>query len=138
MPLVTAPVRVVDVRSRVAKVQAKFGCAMLMGNMAGAVIVFSYLGFILPAPQRFFTANIIALVAYNFIASVVCCAVSGMAFRPLVRFAKEGRAATAEERTYIVRHPLRQAMLNFVVWMGSGISPVVRCHHDHAQAGGQA
>ena len=119
LPLVTAPVRVVDVRSRVAKVQAKFGCAMLMGNMAGAVIVFSYLGFILPAPQRFFTANIIALFAYNFVASVVCCAVSGLAFRPLVQFAKEGRAATAAERTYIVRHPLRQAALNFVVWMGS-------------------
>ncbi|MDQ1746243.1 MAG: adenylate cyclase [Frankiaceae bacterium] len=119
MPLVTAPVRVADVRSRVAKVQAKFGAAMLMGNMAGAVIVFSYLGFILPRPQRFFIANLIALVAYNLLASAVCCVVSGWAFRPLVRFAREGRPATPAERTYIVRHPLRQALLNFVVWMGS-------------------
>jgi adenylate cyclase len=119
MPLVTAPVRVADVRSRVAKVQAKFGAAMLMGNMAGAVIVFSYLGFILPRPQRFFIANLIALVAYNLLASAVCCVISGWAFRPLVRFAREGRPATPAERTYIVRHPLRQALLNFVVWMGS-------------------
>jgi len=119
LPLVTAPVRVADVRSRVAKVQAKFGCAMLMVNMTGAVIVFSYLGFILPAPQRFFTANLIALVAYNVLASALCCAVSGYAFRPLVRFAKDGRPATAAERTYIVRYPLRQMVINFVTWIGS-------------------
>jgi len=119
VPAVSVPVRVADVRSRVARVQAKFGCAMLLNNMAGALIVFSYLGFVLPAPQRFFTDNIIALIAYNLLASAACCAVSGYAFRPLVRFAKEGRAATPAERTYIVRHPLRQTVLNFVVWMGS-------------------
>jgi len=119
VPAVAAPARTAEVRSRLRDVQAKFGCAMLLGNMAGAVIVFSYLGFILPAPQRFFTDNIIALISYNLFASAVCCLVSGYAFRPLVRFAREGRAATPAERTYIVRHPLRQAILNFVVWMGS-------------------
>lgn len=119
LPLVTAPVRVADVRSRLVQVQARFGCAMLMVNMTGAVIVFSYLGFILPAPQRFFTDNVIALLAYNLLASALCCVASGYAFRPLVRFAKEGRPATAEERTYIVRHPLRQTVINFVTWMGS-------------------
>src|SRR5438067_7124286 len=119
VPLVAVPARVARVRSRLRKVQARFGCAMLLVNLAGALIVFSYLGFVLPAPQRFFVDNLIALVAYNVLASLVCCAVSGLAFRPLVGFAKEGRPATADERTYIVRHPLRQAVLNFVVWMGS-------------------
>ena len=119
VPAVSVPARAADVRSRLHQVQAKFGCAMLLGNLAGAAIVFSYLGFILPAPQRFFTDNVIALISYNVFASAVCCVVSGYAFRPLVRFAKEGRAATPAERTYIVRHPLRQTVLNFIVWMGS-------------------
>jgi len=117
--MVTTSVRGTDVRSRLARIQARFGAAMLMGNLAGAVIVFSYLGFILPRPQRFFIDNLVALAAYNLLASAVCCAASGYAFRPLVRFAREGRAATPAERTYIVRHPLRQALLNFVTWMGS-------------------
>lgn len=114
-----SPARAADVRPRLARVSAKFGCAMLAGNLAGAVIVFSYLGFILPTPQRLFVDNLIALVAYNLFAGVLCSAVSAYAFQPLVRFAREGRPATAAERTYIVRHPLRQAVLNFVMWMGS-------------------
>jgi adenylate cyclase len=119
LPAVNVPVRAADVQARLRLVQARFGCAMLLVNLAGAVIVFSYLGFVLPAPQRFFTANIIALLAYNLVASIACCVVSGWAFRPLVAFAREGRPATADERTYIVRHPLRQTIVNFVVWMGS-------------------
>jgi adenylate cyclase len=120
LPAVAAAApRVADVRSRLAKVQGKFGCAMLIGNLGGALIVFSYLGFILPAPQRFFDDNVISLIGYNLFASLVCCVVSGWAFRPLVRFAKEGRLPTPAERTYIVRHPLRQTVINFVTWMGS-------------------
>ncbi len=119
VPAVNVPARAADVRSRLRKVQARFGAAMLLVNTAGALIVFSYLGFILPAPQRFFVDNLIALVAYNVFASFVCGGISGWAFKPLVRFAREGRAATPAERTYIVRHPLRQTVISFVVWMGS-------------------
>src|SRR5438874_13655259 len=86
--------RSVDMRSRLHRIEARYACTMLLVNTAGALIVFSYLGFILPAPQRFFIDNLIALVGYNVLATVVCGAVSGRTFRPLVRFAQEGRAAT--------------------------------------------
>jgi adenylate cyclase len=102
-----------------ARVEAKFGCAMMVANGMGGAIVFFLLGFLLPRAQRFLDANIIALVSYMLFSFVGCAVVSGRAFQPIRQWMKSESPATSVERTYVVRHPLRQGVLNFVFWMGS-------------------
>ena len=92
---------------------------MVTANVIGAVDVFFFLAFLLPQSQRFFNANVIALLAYMAFSFIGCMTVSRRAFQPIREWLKSGRTATAAERTYVVRHPLRQTLLNFVFWMGS-------------------
>ena len=103
----------------VARVDAKFACAMITANVLGALDVFFFLGFLLPRAQRFFNANVIALLAYMAFSFFGCAYVSRRAFAPIRAWVKSGQPATPDQRTYVVRHPLRQALLNFVFWMGS-------------------
>jgi adenylate cyclase len=92
---------------------------MIAANAIGGATVFLLLGFLLPRAQRFLDANVIALASYMLFSFVGCALVSGRALQPIREWVTAERPATAAERTYVVRHPLRQASLNFVFWMGS-------------------
>ena len=101
------------------RLQMHFGVCMMLANIAGGIIVFTFLGFVLPRPQRLLDANIIALVTFLPFSLVVGCAVSARAFQPIRDWVLGERPMTGEARHYIVRHPLRQAIINFCLWMGS-------------------
>ena len=101
------------------RLQMHFGICMMLANIAGGLIVFTFLGFVLPKPQRLLNANIIALGSYLTFSLVAGCAVSARAFQPIRDFVLGDRPMTGEARHYIVRHPLRQAIINFGLWMGS-------------------
>ena len=118
-PVVAGAVRKADQRAVVQRLEFHFGVCMLLANLAGGAIVFLFLGFVLPRSQRLDEANVVALIAYMFFAAVVGCAVSGRAFLPIRAWALGQRPITGADRTYIVRHPLRQALINFGLWVGS-------------------
>jgi adenylate cyclase len=100
-------------------IEAKFGCCMVTANVAGGALVFLLLGFVLPRAERVLDANVIALAAYMIFAVAAGCAWSARAFAPILEWATGGRDVTPADRTYVVRHPLRQSGINFAIWMGS-------------------
>lgn len=101
------------------RLQMHFGLCMVLANIAGGAIVFIFLGCVLPRAQRLLDANVIALVSYMSAAVIVGCVVSGRAFQPIREWAIGDRPITPADRVYVVRHPLRQALINFAIWMGS-------------------
>jgi adenylate cyclase len=92
---------------------------MVVANMAGGAIVFLLLGFELPRAQRYDTLNVIALFAYAAFSVIVGCIWSTYAFRPIRDWAVDGRPVNSDDRVYVVRHPLRQALINFALWIGA-------------------
>ena len=99
--------------------QAKFGCSMVVANMVGGGVVFAFLGMVLPQPQRYLDANVIALIAYMAFSMVVGCAVSARAFQPIHNWVLGDADTTEHDRCYVVTHARRQAVINFCMWMGS-------------------
>jgi len=75
----------------------------------------------LPKPQRLLDANVIALASYLTFSLVVGCLVSARAFQPIRDFVLGDRPMTSDARHYIVRHPLRQGVINFALWMGAEV-----------------
>jgi adenylate cyclase len=118
-PTVAGAVRTADRRAMLQRLQMHFGLCMMLANIAGGLIVFTFLGFVLPRPQRLLNANLIALGTYLPFSVVVGCAVSARAFQPIRDWVLGERPMTGEARHYIVRHPLRQAAINFGLWIGS-------------------
>jgi adenylate cyclase len=100
-------------------ITGRFGCSMVVANMAGGAIVFLLLGFELPRAQRYDTLNVIALFAYAAFSVIVGCIWSTYAFRPIRDWAVDGRPVSSDDRVYVVRHPLRQALINFALWIGA-------------------
>ena len=101
------------------RVQSRFGAFMVIANVDGAAIVFLYLSFVLPKTQRFFIGNVIAVVAYMSVSVILACAVSARAFLPIRNLLTGEREVTAADRMYVVRHPLRQTVINFSMWVGA-------------------
>src|SRR3954447_13388873 len=108
-----------DRRTLARQLQWHFGACMLGANAIGGVIVFTFLGFVLPRSQRLLAANLIALIAYGMSSMIVGSLVSARAFRPVNEWLAGGRDITSADRVYLVRHPLRQALINFALWIGS-------------------
>src|SRR3954447_22434618 len=98
-----------------------FGVCMVLANLAGGAIVFLFLGLVLPRAERMFLPNIVALAAYMVLSVVVGCLWSAHAFKPIRDWLRSDRPITTAERTYVVRHPMRQALINFAIWMGSEV-----------------
>src|SRR4051812_9559253 len=98
-----------------------FGVCMVLANLAGGAIVFLFLGLVLPRAERMFLPNVVALATYMVLSVVVGCLWSARAFQPIVDWLRSERPITTAERTYVVRHPLRQALINFAIWMGSEV-----------------
>jgi adenylate cyclase len=118
-PTVAGVARPIDRAAMMRDLTAKFGCCMVASNLAGGAIVFFFLGMVLPEPQRYDTANVIALFAYCVFSVVVGCLWSTWVFRPINEWAVDGRPVTPDDRVYVVRHPLRQALINFALWLGA-------------------
>jgi adenylate cyclase len=118
-PTVAGVARPADRAAMMRHLTAKFGCCMVASNLAGGAIVFFFLGMVLPEPQRYDIANVIALFAYCAFSVLVGCLWSTYAFRPINEWAVDGRPVTPEDRVYVVRHPLRQALINFALWLGA-------------------
>ncbi len=119
VPAVTGVSRPVDAQRLVRRVQTRFGLFMTIANVDGAAIVFLFLDFVLPSHQRFDQANVVAVVAYMIFSVVTGCVVSARAFLPIQRLLDSGRAVTPDDRQYVVRHPLRQTLINLSLWVGS-------------------
>jgi adenylate cyclase len=119
VPTVAGVVRPLDRQRVLRRTQARFGAFMVIANVDGAAIVFLYLSFVLPKSQRFFTGNVIALFAYMTLSVLVACAVSARAFTPIQELLSSARPVTAADRMYVVRHPLRQSVINFSMWVGA-------------------
>jgi adenylate cyclase len=100
-------------------IASRFGCSMVAANMAGGAIVFLLLAFELPAEQRYDRVNVIALLVYCAFSMIVGTVWSTYRFRPIRDWAVDGRPVTSEDRVYVVRHPLRQALINFALWLGA-------------------
>jgi len=98
-----------------------FGVCMVLANLAGGAIVFLFLGLVLPRAERMFVPNIVALATYMVVSMVVGCLWSARAFEPIRDWLRSERPITTKERTYVVRHPLRQSLINFAIWMGSEV-----------------
>ena len=118
-PTVAASARAAERDSLLTPVLAKFCCSMIAANVVGSAIVFLFLGFVLPRPQRYFDANVIALVSYMAFAVIVATLISARAFQPIREWVLSGKAATQELRCYVVTHAFRQSLINFTLWMGS-------------------
>jgi len=101
------------------RLQARFGCSMMIANVIGGGVVFAFLGLVLPRPQRYLDANIIALLAYMSLSLVVGCAVSARAFQPIRNWVLGDAGTSEHDRCYVVTHARRQAVINFCMWMGS-------------------
>jgi adenylate cyclase len=98
-----------------------FGACMVLANLVGGALVFLFLGLVLPDAERSFLPNIIALAAYLPFSMVVGCWISARAFQPIQDWVASERPLTTADRTYVVRHPMRQALINFAIWMGSEV-----------------
>jgi len=103
----------------IARLQMRFGVAMMAANVDGGAVVFIFLGFLLPRSQRESAANLTALISYMVASLVVGCAWSARAFAPIRQWVLDGHPPDVAMRTYVVRHSLRQAGINFALWMGS-------------------
>ena len=108
-------------RELMARVGLRLATSTLAANFVGAAIVFLLFGFLLPASQRSLRANIFALIAYLAFTGIVGSVWSTKAFTPVMRWVLSGADADDAMRTYLVRQPLRQAGINFALWMGSEV-----------------
>jgi hypothetical protein len=97
--------------------QTKFGASMVVANMIGGVVVFVFLGFVLPRPQHYLDANIIALVSYLTFALLAGFVISARAFLPIRSWVLGDAGTTEANRCYVVTHARRQAVINFCIWM---------------------
>src|SRR4051812_37111716 len=79
-----------DPREMLARLQMRFGASMMGANFDGGVVVFIFLGFLLPRNQRESIANFSALAGYMLFALVVGCAWSARAFAPIHQWVLEG------------------------------------------------
>jgi adenylate cyclase len=108
----------VDRRRLLRRVQARFGTFMVIANADGAAVVFLFLSFVLPRDQRFDGANIAAVFGYMVFSLALGCWLSSRAFAPIQAMLESG-VVTPADRLYVVRHPLRQTVINFAMWVGA-------------------
>ena len=97
----------------------RFAASMGIANMIGAAVVFLFLGLLLPRSQRENALNVGCLLGYMFFSMVVGCSWSTRLFKPMHDWVVGGRPTNPNLREYVVRHPLRQTLVNFALWMGS-------------------
>jgi len=115
---VAGTARPVDRRRLLRRVQARFGTFMVIANADGAAVVFLFLSFVLPRDQRFDPANVAAVFGYMVLSFGLACWLSTRAFAPIQAMLESG-VVTPDDRLYVVRHPLRQTVINFAMWVGA-------------------
>ena len=121
VPTVAAATVPAERKALMARIEMRFGASMVAANVVGAAVVFLFLGLLLPRSEREDVANVVALICYMTFALIAGCTWSTRAFQPMHQWVLDGRKPDAALRTYVVRHPLRQAVINFALWMGSEI-----------------
>jgi adenylate cyclase len=107
----------------VSRVNRRITLAQLLAGLVGAVDVFCLLWFVLPTPHH--PADETLLFVVNAGTLGVFLAVTGAAgfwlaqrwYRPATRWLVEGRAPDAAERTAVLRHPRRLALLHGSGWV---------------------
>lgn len=101
------------------RLQIVFGVAMVAANLFGGLDVFLFLELVLPHAQHPLDSNLLALTIYLSAAVVTGTALSAYAFRPIRRSLTGPGPLSSADRRYLVRHPLRQTVINFALWLGS-------------------
>jgi adenylate cyclase len=115
----SAAVAPAERRALISRVAMRFAPSMGAANLVGGAVVFLFLGLLLPRSQRENAVNVIALVGYVLFSLVVGSALGARAFAPMNDWVVRERSCTPDMRAYVVRHPLRQTVINFALWMGS-------------------
>lgn len=118
-PVVGTRARTTERREMLQRIEMHFAVCMTAANFVGGVLVFVYTAFVLREPAPVWQSNLVALGVYMSAACVVCSVVGGRMFAPIGRWARGDDPLTDAQRTYIVRHPLRQTVINFAMWLGS-------------------
>lgn len=121
------PRRRIDGRTLLCGLTWRMGPTMCAANTLGAVGVFLFLAYVLPYPDRLnaadehhaVTVNLIAFISYMIVAALVGWLVSAGRLRPIRRWLREGAEFDDQIRSYVLRHPLRQALVNGVIWLVS-------------------
>jgi adenylate cyclase len=103
----------------VRRIETHFATCMVAANLGGGAWVFLFLGFLLPHPEKFSDGNVIALIAYMVFSVAAGCTVSARKFAPIRDWVLSDEPLDEMQRTYVVRQPLRQTVINFTIWMGS-------------------
>jgi adenylate cyclase len=108
-----------DRAEQMARLELRFAASMVAANVVGAAMVFLFLGFLLPRSVRQSGQNVVAVALYMLVALVAGLALSARAFRPLHVWVLEQPAKLVSRRAYVIRHPLRQAVICFGLWLAS-------------------
>lgn len=107
------------------RVQVRFGYAIAGANVAGAVVVFLFLSFVLPNPTgvrhigRLQLLNAIAFAAFGVVSVRIAWVWSARRWRATLGWAQDGREPTERERELTLRFPISQQEIDAVVW-GAG------------------
>jgi adenylate cyclase len=110
------------VRELADRVQPRLTAATIAANAAGAIVVFVFANFVLPAPKglehetRLAWINVAAFAVGGAVGFVIGWQKSRQLWRRSFRWAYEDRAPSEAERFRALRFPLRQQKLNAQLW----------------------
>jgi adenylate cyclase len=101
----------------------RFGPAMFLANLAGAVDVFILLAWVLPTPDGAdnLTNDAVIFAVFMVVGLVVGGYFSDRFGRPVRRWLLSGRPATADDRDAVLRLPLRQTVMHAGMWLLAAI-----------------
>jgi adenylate cyclase len=109
------------------RVRIRFGYAMLGANAVGAVVVFVFLGFVLPTPggvrhpDTALLVNAGVFVVYMATSAPVAWVWSGRRWRARLGWVSAARDPTPHERELTLRFPLGQQAISAVLWVEAAI-----------------
>ncbi len=99
--------------------------AMVTANLAGAVVVFVFLYYLLPfnthddAEQR--QINLVAFAVYIVASLVVGTLWGGRIASPMRTWLESGRPADEHDRQSVLRQPMRQMRINATMWAAAAV-----------------
>src|SRR5437764_9843011 len=114
-------------RSAADRVRRRYGYMMVTANLAGAVVVFAFLAFVLPSagtvkhPGTVRLINLITFAVYGAVAFPLVWTRSARLWRRRTEWLDSGREPTDTERALFLRYPLRQQVFSAFAWGGAAI-----------------
>jgi adenylate cyclase len=111
-----------EARGLADRVRRRFGYAIAGANLAGAVVVFVFLAFVLPNPtdvthrSRALIVNAAVFVVAMLVGSRIAWVWTGRRWDADLGWISSGRDPSGDERERTLRYPLVQQQVNAVMW----------------------